>query len=103
MGNQRIDAERALAIGLVHEIVPGDGLMARVRQFAQQLAAIDPETLALAKLTIDLSDPQDREKVRHVERLANTQLVHLGTGHVASGHRLPNAASDRYRQGQVDE
>jgi enoyl-CoA hydratase len=102
MANQRIDAERALAIGLVHEIVAGDALMERTLEFAHQLAAIDPETLALAKLTIDLSDPQDREKARHVERMANTQLVHLGTGHVASGHRLPSAASDTYRERQGD-
>jgi enoyl-CoA hydratase/carnithine racemase len=100
MGNQRIDAERALAIGLVHEIVPADALMTRARDFARQLSNLDPETVALAKLTIDLSDPQDREKVRHVERIANTQLVHLGTGKVASGHRLPSAASDTYRDRQ---
>ncbi len=102
MANQRIDAERALAIGLVHEIVPAESLMARTLEFARQLSAIDPETLALAKLTIDLSDPQDREKVRHIERIANTQLVHLGTGHLATGHRLPSGASDRYREPKGD-
>jgi enoyl-CoA hydratase len=102
MANQRIDAERALAIGLVHEIVPGATLMQRALEFAHQLAAIDPETLGLAKLTIDLSDPQDREKVRHIERIVNTQLVHLGTGHLASGHRLPSAAADRRREPQAE-
>jgi enoyl-CoA hydratase len=95
MADQRVSAQDARMMGLVHEIVPAESLMERVLQFAGQLSSIAPETLGLAKLAIDLSDPQDREKVRHVERLANTALVHLGTGAPATGHRLPPAAAAR--------
>jgi enoyl-CoA hydratase len=97
MADQRVSAADARMMGLVHEVVPAESLLERVFAFAAQLTTIAPETLALAKLAIDLSDPQDREKVRHVERLANTALVHLGAGELASGHRLPPAAADRAR------
>ncbi|MDG2262074.1 MAG: enoyl-CoA hydratase/isomerase family protein, partial [Actinomycetota bacterium] len=52
MAAQEISAEEARMIGLVHAIHPADELMARVRAFADELIAIDPESLALAKLTI---------------------------------------------------
>jgi enoyl-CoA hydratase/carnithine racemase len=73
----------------VHDIFSADQLLERVREFAASLVALDPEAVALAKLVIDLSDPHDREKTRHVERMANTDLQHRGVGHPATDHRGP--------------
>jgi enoyl-CoA hydratase/carnithine racemase len=86
---RNITAEQARAIGIVHEIYPAEDLMARVYEFAAGLNALDPEVSALAKLTIDLCDPQDREKVRNVERLANTELSHRRVGAPAADYRGP--------------
>jgi enoyl-CoA hydratase len=77
---RNVSAEEAKAIGIVHEIYPADELMARVYEFAASLVALDPEVSSLAKLTIDLCDPQDREKVRNIERITNTELSHRRVG-----------------------
>lgn len=95
MADQRVTAQDARMMGLVHEIVPPDRLMHRVLEFAHELSAISPETLGLAKLTIEMCEPQNREAARNVERIANTALVHLKTGSVALGHRMPRDAAHR--------
>jgi enoyl-CoA hydratase/carnithine racemase len=84
-----ITAEQALSMGLVHEIYPADELMDRVYEFVDSLLALDPEVSSLAKLTIDLCNPQDREKARNVERMANTELSHRGVGKPSSDYAGP--------------
>jgi enoyl-CoA hydratase len=49
----RIDAERALAIGLVDEVVPGESLEARARALAGEIAANAPVSVALAKKVLN--------------------------------------------------
>jgi enoyl-CoA hydratase len=86
---RNVTAEEAKAIGIVHEIFPAEGFMARVYEFVESMVALDPETSSLTKLTIDLCDPQDREKVRNMERLANTELSHRRVGGPASDYSGP--------------
>jgi enoyl-CoA hydratase/carnithine racemase len=50
---RRIDAARALAIGLVHDVVPAAGLRAAGEAVAAELAACAPLSVALAKRAID--------------------------------------------------
>ncbi len=50
--NRRIDAEDARRINLVHTVVPAATLMAEAEDAAQQLAALSPKALALAKRAI---------------------------------------------------
>jgi enoyl-CoA hydratase len=89
MAAQEVTAEHARMIGLVHAIHPAQELMDRVREFAQQLIALDPEALALAKLTIDMCDPQDQQTARNIERLANTDLSHRRSGQPGAGYAGP--------------
>ncbi|MCA9772819.1 MAG: enoyl-CoA hydratase/isomerase family protein [Myxococcales bacterium] len=49
MLGERIEAHRALEIGLVTEVVPKARLDARAMDLAERLAALSPATLALAK------------------------------------------------------
>ena len=58
-GDPRIPAERAYHMGLVDELVPADGLEARVRGLAEQIAANAPSSLLWAKKGIEdvLRDP----------------------------------------------
>jgi len=44
-----VKAKEALEIGLVNQVVPGEGLMATVREMASQIAALPPLALAVAK------------------------------------------------------
>ena len=46
---RRIEADEAARIGLVNEVVPSDGLAARVDALAAQLAALSPTALAATK------------------------------------------------------
>jgi enoyl-CoA hydratase/carnithine racemase len=74
MAGRAVDAETALRIGLVHEIYPTDQFMEHVLEFARSLLPFSAEALGLAKLTIDLCTAEDREKTRHIERIANSAL-----------------------------
>jgi enoyl-CoA hydratase len=74
MAGRSVDAETALRIGLVHEIYPSEEFADRVYEFALSLVALSPEALGMAKLTIDLCTAEDREKSRHIERIANSAL-----------------------------
>ncbi len=44
-----VKAKEALDIGLVNQVVPGEGLLAAAREMAQQIAALPPLALAVAK------------------------------------------------------
>jgi len=44
-----VKAKEALEIGLVNQVVPGEGLMTAVREMASQIAALPPLALAVAK------------------------------------------------------
>ena len=70
-----VTAERALMIGLVHEIFPAVDFQREVQSFAQRLASLPPEAVGLAKLTIDAAAAVDRGTARDVDRIANTILV----------------------------
>lgn len=74
MAAKSIDAERALAIGLVHEVFEDDTFDAGVMDFCNKLASLPPEALALTKLAIELASDLDRQQARNVERIANSML-----------------------------
>lgn len=70
-----VDADRALTIGLVHEVHALEGFRDRVDRFVERLAGLPGEAVGLAKLAIDLSAVLDRGAARDVERIANTLLM----------------------------
>lgn len=74
MLNKQIDAERALAIGLVHEVYADEEFETRVWEFCRNLAAQPTEALAAAKLAIELAADLDRQQGRNVERLVASTL-----------------------------
>jgi enoyl-CoA hydratase/carnithine racemase/DNA-binding CsgD family transcriptional regulator len=75
MAGKRIDAERALAVGLVHQVSSEETFEADVHTFCQGLANQPPETMAAAKLAIELTRDLDRTQARNVERLVNSSLA----------------------------
>lgn len=74
MAGQRIDADQALHIGLVHAVHPVETFGDRVQEFAHELAAMPGEALGLAKLGIDLAVTADRRTTRDFDRLTQTIL-----------------------------
>lgn len=74
MASEKINAERALAIGLVHEVVENDALEEYARAFALKLAGQPPEAMAMAKVSIELAKDLGKSQGRDIERLANSTL-----------------------------
>jgi enoyl-CoA hydratase len=75
MAGQRVDADQALTIGLVHQVLPEDGFADAVGTFAGGLAGMSKEALGLAKLAIDAAVRSDRTSARDFDRIANTLLL----------------------------
>lgn len=78
MAGRTVDAERALAIGLVHEVYPREGFHDAVAALAEDLVKIPAEALGLEKLALDLCGDVDRATGRQLERIANTHLMLSG-------------------------
>lgn len=94
MAGLQMDADRALAIGLVHDVYPDEEFLPRVRDFCRNLAKQPFESVAAAKLAIELSADLDRGQARNVERLAASSLV-MGDEYCT----LWAAARDRFNKG----
>lgn len=75
MANKPADAERALMMGLVHEVHADDGFDAAALDFCRHLAKQNGEQMGAAKIAIELAHEVGRDQARHVERLANSALM----------------------------
>lgn len=75
MGNQKADADRALIMGLVHDVLPDEGFDEATLEFCRHLTKSDPEQMGAAKLAIEMATDLGPEMGRHVERMANSALM----------------------------
>lgn len=75
MAPQFVDANKAMIMGLVHEVYPDETFADEVQAFAKSLAGLSGEALGLAKLAIDAAEAGDRISARNFDRVANTLLV----------------------------
>jgi len=75
MTARSIDAEEALAWGLVNRVVPAAELMNRSVALAQEIAANAPLAVGLAKLIVDQGDGVDKHTQMAMERWAQSQLI----------------------------
>ena len=75
MANKPADADRALMMGLVHEVFPDESFEEDVMAFCQHLAEQNSEQMGAAKLAIELCAELGRDQARHIERMANSALM----------------------------
>jgi enoyl-CoA hydratase len=75
MGNQKVNADRALFMGLVHEVFPDEGFEEKALDFCRHLTRQNAEQMGAAKVAIELCADLGRESARHVERMANSALM----------------------------
>ena len=75
MGNQKADADRALVMGLVHDVLPDDGFQDAALDFCRHLTRQDGEQMGAAKIAIELANEVGPDMARHVERMANSALM----------------------------
>jgi enoyl-CoA hydratase/carnithine racemase len=78
MAGMRVNAERALAIGLVHDVFPAETFLNDVYDFCRKLTKVSAEVLGVSKLAIDMYADTDRTAQRHIDRLLVTGLVQSG-------------------------
>lgn len=75
MGNQKADAERALIMGLVHDVQPDEGFDEAALDFCRHLTRQNAEQMGAAKIAIELAAEVGPDMARHVERMANSALM----------------------------
>lgn len=90
MAGKWVDAERALAIGLVHDVFDDDIFEDEVAKFCRHLMGLSGEAVGIAKLTIELIADNDRANARSLERIANSILFQA-----PETHELMQAFRDR--------
>ena len=75
MGNIPVDADKALIMGLVHEVFPDDTFGDDVMRFCRHLAEQNGEQMGAAKIAIELARDVGLAQGRNVERMANSALM----------------------------
>jgi enoyl-CoA hydratase/carnithine racemase len=75
LAQKKVSAERALIMGLVHEVYPDDKLEQESRDFCRMLAGFPIEAAAAGKLAIELSADLDSDQSRQVDRLTFSSLA----------------------------
>lgn len=93
MAGKWVDAERALTMGLVHDVFPDDEFEAGVEAFCAHIMARSAEAVGMAKLMIELIADTDRSSGRNLERIANSILFQT-----PETHELMQAFRDRRKK-----
>ncbi|HMO67208.1 MAG TPA: enoyl-CoA hydratase/isomerase family protein [Novosphingobium sp.] len=75
MADKPADAQRALIMGLVHEVFPDETFREDVMAYCRHLAGLHGETMGAAKLAIELAAEVGRDSARNVERMAASALM----------------------------
>jgi enoyl-CoA hydratase/carnithine racemase len=75
LANRKVDAQRALTMGLVHEVFPDETFEADVWEFCRELAAFPPEVTAMAKLSVEMAHDLESANARQLERLVYSSLL----------------------------
>jgi len=75
MANLTVSADKALIMGLVHEVFPDETFAEDVMKFCRHLAQQNGEQMGTAKIAIELAHDVNLDQARHVERLANSALM----------------------------
>ena len=75
MANLPVYADRALIMGLVHEVFADETFDEDAMNFCRHLAQQNGEQMGTAKIAIELAHDVGLAQARHVERLANSALM----------------------------
>jgi enoyl-CoA hydratase/carnithine racemase len=75
MANKIASADKALIMGLVHEVFPDESFEADVMEFCRHLAQQNGEVMGAAKVAIEVAADLSRDEAAQAERLANSALM----------------------------
>lgn len=75
MANLPANADKALIMGLVHDVFPDDTFESDVMNFCRHLSQQNAEQMGTAKIAIELAHDVGLAQARQVERMANSVLM----------------------------
>jgi len=75
MANMIADSQKALYMGLVHEVFPDETFEDDVMKFCRHVAKQHGEQMGTAKIAIEMSADVGLAQARNVERMANSALM----------------------------
>src|ERR1700734_4511927 len=75
MANLPVPADKALIMGLVHEVWPDETFDEEVMRFCRHVAGQNGEQMGAAKIAIELARDVGLAQARQVERMANSALM----------------------------
>jgi len=75
MANLPVSADRALIMGLVHEVFPDETFANDAMRFCRHLATQNGEQMGTAKIAIEMARDVGLAEARNVERMANSALM----------------------------
>lgn len=76
VANEKVDAQRALIMGLVHDVYPDETFEDQVYAFCEKLAGYPEEAVAAGKLAIEMAQFLGGDQARQLERLTFSSLMH---------------------------
>jgi enoyl-CoA hydratase/carnithine racemase len=77
VANEKVSAEDARIMGLVHKVYPDETFEEEVRAFCRKLAAFPLEVVTAGKLAVDMAQDLGAEQARHLERLVFSSLTFI--------------------------
>ena len=72
---ERLNAQTAYTLGLVHQVVPPDQLDATVRSWADKFRRLPPRTIGIAKRIINAGDQLSLRESQNLELAAQAELL----------------------------
>jgi E-phenylitaconyl-CoA hydratase len=97
-----VDAEEALRIGLVNEVVPHAELMARAEQIARHIVTLPPVAVRMMKEFVVRFGDLPTDQAWHVQNLINNLLIQVTTdgeeGREAFNQKRPPEFTGRLRR-----
>ena len=75
LANEKVDAQQALTMGLVHKIYPDDVFEEEARAFCRRLAQQPLEATAVAKMAVEMAADMDSASARQLERLVYSSIL----------------------------
>jgi enoyl-CoA hydratase/carnithine racemase len=99
MANIPVDADKALMMGLVHEVYADETFSDDTMRFCRHLAQQNGEQMGAAKIAIEMAYDVGLAQARNVERMANSALM-LNPDYLAGIARYIEGIGGKTKQGE---
>jgi enoyl-CoA hydratase/carnithine racemase len=87
VANEKVPAEQALIMGLVHKVYPVETFEEEVRAFCRKLSGFPVEVTAAGKLAVEMAQDLGTEQARQLERLTYSSLT-FSPGHEEMARKM---------------